>query len=234
MRAPAGALMSKPSPERFNNPWWVIGDVIGWIDDRYPAQFGRIATAADLPRLIFECDSEVRESRPEIKLLRALERGDLVAYDPINRRSVPREFWRFKNEGDLHALFARGLSFRRDDVLRLWPGDEAQSGSVLAAPLDDGATLASGEVRAPVDERGEVGRDEGHDQRLATATTDDKGGVEIAVRRRCGASGVLAKGFEPGIVERQAEQRGQEGSPRLPALAVPKPRAENLRIADSI
>jgi hypothetical protein len=149
MRAPAEALMSKPSPERFNNPWWVIGDVIGWIDDRNPAQFGRIATAADLPRLRFECDSEVRESRPEIKLLRALERGDLVAYDPINRQSVPREFWRFKNEGDLHALFARGLSFRRDDVLRLWPGDEAQSGSVLAAPLDDGATLAKERRQTP-------------------------------------------------------------------------------------
>jgi hypothetical protein len=113
--------MSKPSPERFCNAWWVIGDVIGWIGDRDPAQFGRIATVADLPPLIFEPDSEVRESRPEIMLLRALERGDIVAYTALDKQPITVEFWQSKNEGDLHALFARGYSFQRDAVLAILP-----------------------------------------------------------------------------------------------------------------
>jgi hypothetical protein len=129
--------MSKPSPERFDNPWWTLGDVIGWIADRDPEKFGRIATVADLPPLIFQSDPNLRERAPEIRLLRALERGDLIAYDPSNGKPVLRRFWRFKNEGDVSALFGRGFSFKRDHVLRLWRESEKEGPAVnatMAAP----------------------------------------------------------------------------------------------------
>jgi hypothetical protein len=151
--------VSIPSPERFNNSWWVIGDVIGWIADRDPEKFGRIATVADLPLPIFQSDPNLRERAPEIRLLRALERGDLVAYDPSNGKPVPRHFWRFKNEGDVSALFGRGYSFEREHVLRLWPESEKEGPAVNAAMAAPPSTKGRrGPVPGTVDRFGEADR----------------------------------------------------------------------------
>jgi hypothetical protein len=119
--------MSDPTPERFHNFWWTIGDVMGWLaDGGARAKFGRIATVADLSPPIFEDDSEACERRPEILLLRALQQG-LIAHDPRAGPIAPEIWLPSMNEGDIRELFRRGASFKHDEVLARYPEATAPS-----------------------------------------------------------------------------------------------------------
>jgi hypothetical protein len=123
--------MSSPTPHRFKNPVWDIGDVLGWLIDRDSAQFGRIMTESDL-RSALRRTFYTSRPRPErdpsapTTLLHALQRGDLVASHPDKRgddKSLGRDYWQAKDERDVRAAIARRLKFWREEVLALWPAE---------------------------------------------------------------------------------------------------------------
>lgn len=124
--------MSSPTPHRFKNPVWDIGDVLGWLIDREPAQFGRIATESDLRSALRRATWYTSRPWPRLErdpnaptnLLHALQRGDLVASDPDKRgndKSLSRDYWQAEDQRDIRAAIGRRLKFWREDVLRLWP-----------------------------------------------------------------------------------------------------------------
>jgi hypothetical protein len=145
--SPSGVLnLPDPiDPPRFYNFWWTCGEVMGWLADGGDrAKFGRIATAANLSPPIFEDDSEVRERRPEILLLRALQQG-LIAHDPRTGPIAPEIWLPSMNEGDIRELFRRGAAFKRDEVLARYPEATAPS---LAQAEDEEIVEPSIEVPA--------------------------------------------------------------------------------------
>jgi hypothetical protein len=114
--------MASPTPHRFNSPRWYLADVFGWLLDRDPARFGSIFEAEEwLPESYGEAMAPDRQNKPLSRtvLMEALQRGDLIAYDPRGERVDPG-FWLAKSEHDLPAL-GQVYRFHRDDVLRLWP-----------------------------------------------------------------------------------------------------------------
>jgi hypothetical protein len=134
-----GYGLSQPTPERFENPVWVMGDLIGWLIDPDPAKFGCAAEPGDLPLPIFHSDPAVRWRLPEGKMLKALISGALTAYDPRSGQAIPRDAWIFCNVGDIRAGIRRRLLFRREEVLRFAPELAASPSSRSArnSPTED-------------------------------------------------------------------------------------------------
>lgn len=136
--------MSNLTPERFSNRFWDLGDVLGWIADRDPVKFGRIVSVHDLPPLIFRVEPVPPEEGPEEELLRALQDGNLVAYDlaEVGENSrINADFWLFKNRGDIRGHIGR-VSFRRNDVLQVWhePAVRKANEELIKFELPAGAT----------------------------------------------------------------------------------------------
>jgi hypothetical protein len=134
-----------PAPSRFNDPIWDLRDVIGWVLDRDPAKFGRLYTKENITSALFRLNY-TRGTRPEhdqqvlTTVVRALQRGDLVAYDGTN--PVARDFWTDKTPQYIRD--STGFLFRREDVLALWPDPRTQISRAPPpiTPLRGGAAAA--------------------------------------------------------------------------------------------
>jgi hypothetical protein len=120
--------MSSPTPHRYPENRWELGDVFGWIIDRDELRFGRVLTPDDWMRASYSnavhprADLSPTRYRARTNLLEALRNGDLVARD-LNGNKVKSDFWLPKREVDLSDL-GRAYVFRRDEVLKLWPRDD--------------------------------------------------------------------------------------------------------------
>jgi hypothetical protein len=140
---------SSPTPHRFEHPLWAFGDVLGWLMDRHPNNFGRFWTQDDFRseyyrRAMLKSGSPPLVKNPRQVLLHALQRGQLTAYR--QGRRLDRTEWFAKTETDiLHGL--RDFIVERDQVLNLWPavnrpptvseqaaGDDQQSSPAATPP----------------------------------------------------------------------------------------------------
>ncbi len=121
--------MSSPTPHRFDHPVWDLRDVIGWVLDRDPAQFGRIHSTEDAKSAINVALFYTSHLRPErdpnalTTLLHELQLGRLIVHE--GKAALPREHWGALTELDLRSAISRGLWFWSEDVLRLWPVEAA-------------------------------------------------------------------------------------------------------------
>lgn len=129
---------SSPTPHRFDNPAWELGDVYGWVIDRDRSQFGRISTFDDWRSTRYIAAlyaGHEHEAGAGTVLLHALQRGNLIARDRTGRR-VSADCWLAKAERDLPAL-SREFLFRRDEVLEIWPNPENEPFTVKATGSDE-------------------------------------------------------------------------------------------------
>jgi hypothetical protein len=119
------SIEESPPSGRFNHPVWDLRDVIGWVLDRDPAQFGRIHSSEDARSavriVVFykRWPRKARDPNPLMTILHALQRGELVAHQA--KSALPREHWGEMTGRGLCAAIRDGLWFWRDDVLALWP-----------------------------------------------------------------------------------------------------------------
>jgi hypothetical protein len=124
-----GSTGEPPSPGRFNHPVWDLRDVIGWVLDRDPAQFGRIHSVEDARSAVHIASfykSRPRSERDPNALtttLHALQRGELVAHQA--KSALRPEHWGGITESGLRFAIQDGLWFWREDVLSLWPVETA-------------------------------------------------------------------------------------------------------------
>jgi hypothetical protein len=115
--------MSSPTPHRFEQPVWELGDLIGWVLDRDPAQFGRTFTAEDCRSALFIAHLYKRQSvvdrNADRTILHTLQAGRLVVRDR-NGQLVGRDAWMPRNEIYLRQACREYLLYR-EDCLQLSP-----------------------------------------------------------------------------------------------------------------
>jgi hypothetical protein len=131
--------MVSPTPHRFTNPAWELGDVFGWLLDRYPAKFGRILTEDDWRSALWQVNytsfpRAKHDPEAATRLLHVLQRGELIAFDTSSQPVKP-DFWLAKDERDLRAATRKYL-FRREHILRLWPDPQVQTASRVPPPIE--------------------------------------------------------------------------------------------------
>jgi hypothetical protein len=134
-----------PTPHRYQNPAWELGDVFGWVLDRDPEKFGRIFSLHDWQSALYRVHiSSAAAVDPPARtvLLHALQRGVLVARDRDGNRIDP-DYWLSKTEADLPAL-SRAFLFRREEVLKVWPAEPAP-----ASPEEQRAPVRTGLAGRP-------------------------------------------------------------------------------------
>lgn len=120
---PCERASSSATPHRFEHPLWEVGDILGWLMDRDPGNFGRFLTQDDFRseyyvRVILKSGETSLSLNPRQELLHALQRGQLAAYR--DGRRLDKIEWFSKNETDiLNGI--RGFVVERDEVLKIWP-----------------------------------------------------------------------------------------------------------------
>jgi hypothetical protein len=142
-----GSTAEPPSAGRFNHPVWDLRDVIGWVLDRDPAQFGRIhsvedaRSAVNIALFYKSRPRNERDPNSPTTILHALQRSELVAHQA--KSALPREHWGGITERSLCFAIRDGVWFWREDVLALWP---VETVAVAAVPPSIQAIRASSAV----------------------------------------------------------------------------------------
>jgi hypothetical protein len=116
--------LSSPTPHRYDHPFWEFGDILGWLMDRDPKNFGRFRDIEDYrqERLFGIAHGKSLGQpllcrNPRQVLLHALQRGQLTAYRGSSQ--LDKVYWSGKTVIDvLNGL--RDFVAERDEVLRLW------------------------------------------------------------------------------------------------------------------
>jgi hypothetical protein len=109
--------MTTPQPWRFLEPYWDVRDVLGWLIDRDPKQFGRIFNRSDLRAATLYNNPARKDDIPTRTLLHAFQEGRLQAF--TDGQKVPVEFWSTKSAANVRDDVDTRI--RRNDVLALWP-----------------------------------------------------------------------------------------------------------------
>jgi hypothetical protein len=138
--------MPIPTPHRFDNPLWEVGDILGWLIDHDPANFGRFLTAEDYEdyrsehrRAVLYGKPLPLNENPTRTLLHWLIGGDLTVFDKQENKWLSEEDWYGKDERDVVRGIRRYVA-KREEVLRL----DQQKRNQKAA----GADIASNPAQA--------------------------------------------------------------------------------------
>lgn len=103
--------------------------------------------------------------------------------------------------------------------------------AMIARDHHHGPSLSRSEVGLIIPEGRDVDGGQGQDERLAAASAHDQPTFAGRERRSSGSARASLVDRELLIRHRKTEQRGEEREPRLPRLAVPEPRLEEVGVS---